>query len=293
MPELVAIDVDQGPAIPRLLMGVWARGDAACVVDRRLNGPARAAALAALRPTRRIVDGDGTEVVESGGEGVERGDALVVTTSGSSATPRAVVLTHDAVAASARATSTRLGVDPTVDMWLCCLPCAHVGGLSVVTRALLTDTPLEVHRTFDADEVARAARRGATLVSLVAATLGDVVEPAAFRTILLGGAAPPRDVPSNAVVTWGMTETGSGVVYDGVPLEGVVVAALDGELYVKGPTLARAYRDGSPTTGTGPDGTTGWLATGDAGSVARGVVEVRGRVAEVINTGGELSLIHI
>jgi O-succinylbenzoic acid--CoA ligase len=89
------------------------------------------------------------------------------------------------------------------------------------------------------------------------------------------------------VATWGLTETGSGVVYDGVPLDGVTVAARDGELFVRGPTTARAYRDGVAIDAVGPDGARGWLATGDAGRVVDGVVEVFGRLAEVINTGGE------
>ena len=38
------------------------------------------------------------------------------------------------------------------------------------------------------------------------------------------GPAPPRDLPPNVVTTYGLTETGSGVVYDGVPLDGVEVA---------------------------------------------------------------------
>ncbi len=65
-------------------------------------------------------------------------------TSGSTGTPKGVVLTHDAIAASARATSSRLAVDPGADHWLACLPLAHVGGLSVVARALVTGTPLTV-----------------------------------------------------------------------------------------------------------------------------------------------------
>ena len=36
------------------------------------------------------------------------------------------------------ATSRAWASSPGADRWLCCLPCAHVGGLSVVTRALLT-----------------------------------------------------------------------------------------------------------------------------------------------------------
>ena len=279
------IDVEQGPGLPGLLERVWSRGDAACVVDPRLSPAARAAQLAALAPTRRI--GEGGETALEGGRGAEAGDALVVATSGSMAAPRAVVLTHGAVAASAVATSTRLAVDAAADRWLCCLPCSHIGGLSVVARALHTGTPLEVQARFDRADAAAAARRGATLVSLVATALHRLEDPLAFRTIVLGGAAVPPAVPANVVATWGLTETGSGVVYDGVPLDGVTVAELDGELYVRGPMLARAYRDGTRLDAVGPDGTGGWLATGDAGLVLDGRVEVFGRIAEVINTGGE------
>ena len=285
MPELVAIDVVQGPALCALLEGIWSHGDAACVLDPRLGAAARAAQLDALAPTRRVTD-EG-EVRCADGRGVEAGDALVVATSGSTAAPRAVILTHDAVAASATATSARLGVDPGTDRWLCCLPCSHIGGLSVVTRALLTGTPLEVQPRFDAAAALTAADRGATLVSLVATALQRLGDPSAFRTIVLGGAAAPRARPDNVVATWGLTETGSGVVYDGVPLDGVVVAAHDGELFVRSPTLARGFRDGGPIDAVGPDGTPGWLATGDAGRVVDGTVEVYGRLADVIVTGAE------
>ena len=289
MPELVAIDVAQGPLLPQLLEDVWERGDAACVLDQRLGASARAAQLDALAPTRHLV-ADGARVLERrvpSGHGTEPGDALVVLTSGSASSPRAVVLTHDAVVASATSTSSRLAVSTADDRWLCCLPCAHIGGLAVVTRALLTGTPLEIHAGFDAARVAASARAGATLTSLVATALSRLDAPVAFRRILLGGAAPPRDVPANVVATWGMTETGSGIVYDGVPLEGVAVAAHDGELYVKGAMLARAYRDGGAIDDVGPDGTRGWLATGDGGTVEGGIVRVHGRLAEMITTGGE------
>ena len=59
-----------------------------------------------------------------------------------------------------------------------------------------------------------------------------------------------------------MTETGSGVVYDGRPLDGVEVRlADDGEIQLRGPMLLRAYRDG-----TDPKDADGWLATGDLGA---------------------------
>src|SRR5579875_3495226 len=93
-----------------------------------------------------------------------------MTTSGSSGEPKGVVLTHDAVAASARATSERLGVDPSRHRWLACLPLCHIGGLSVVTRALVTRTPLEVHDGFDAERVLASSGED-VLVSLVPTAL--------------------------------------------------------------------------------------------------------------------------
>ena len=93
-----------------------------------------------------------------------------------------------------------------------------------------------------------------------------------------------------------MTETGSGVVYDGRPLDGVEIAigtglpgqGAHGELLVRGPMLLRAYRDGSDPRVPGPDGKGGWLPTGDGGRLdADGRLVVDGRLAEVITTGGE------
>ncbi|MDP8955283.1 MAG: fatty acid--CoA ligase family protein, partial [Actinomycetota bacterium] len=196
--------------------------------------------------------------------------------------PRGAVLTHDAVHAAAQATSAALAVDPGRDRWLACLPLAHVGGLSVVTRALATATPLRLLARADPVAVEAEARAGATLVSLVATALART-DTSRFRRVLVGGSAAPSERPANVVATYGMTETGGGVVYDGRPLPGVEVRALDGELQVRGPMLLRAFRDGSD-----PKDDDGWLATGDAGSVAaNGMVRVVGRIAEVIVTGSE------
>jgi O-succinylbenzoic acid--CoA ligase len=92
-----------------------------------------------------------------------------------------------------------------------------------------------------------------------------------------------------------MTETGSGVVYDGVPLDGAEIALAhfedgteEGEILLRAPMLMRCYRDGADGRVTGPDGSRTWFATGDAGSVNDdGTLAVRGRVTEVIVTGGE------
>lgn len=310
MPELVALDLPGGPGFVDALRAVWDTGDAAAPLDPRLPRPARESLLDALRPSR-IVASDGGQHRLTGGQPVEEGDALVVATSGSSGQPKGVVLTHEALLASARATSERLGVDPARHSWLACLPLAHVGGLSVVTRSLLTGTPLTVLPGFDADTVEALGRsKDVTHVSLVTSALSRL-DPSVFTCILLGGSRPPADLPDNVVTTYGMTETGSGVIYDGMPLDDVEVAIAhfgdsdggdgdgrdgrgddgrveEGEILLRAPMLMRCYRDGTTGRVMGPEGTSTWFATGDAGYLnADGTLSITGRIADMITTGGE------
>ena len=140
MNRLVAIDLPGGP-LSSTNCASLGHGRRGVPVDQRLPDDAKRDVCAAMRV----------------GDEVEPGDALVVATSGSTGTPKGVVLTHDAVAASARATSDRLGVADD-DHWLACLPLSHVGGLSVVTRALHTGTRLTVLPGFDAAAVEAVGR---------------------------------------------------------------------------------------------------------------------------------------
>jgi O-succinylbenzoic acid--CoA ligase len=288
VPELVAVLGPPGPGWVEELRRWWDRGDAVLPIDHRLPPPAVTALIDGLRPT--LLVRPNVEPDRLPGRPVEPGDALVLATSGTTASPKGVVLTHAAVAAAAWASSEALAVDPSRDAWLACLPLAHAGGLGVVTRALLTGTPLTVFPGFDAEAIEAVARTGdrSVLVSLVATALRRV-DPDLFRVILLGGDAPPvwpKGRPASVVVTYGLTESGGGCVYDGVPFRHVAVRIVNGEVHVRGPVLARGYRaadDDLPLTG--PDG---WLATGDGGRWADdGTLVVDGRLDEVIVTGGE------
>jgi O-succinylbenzoic acid--CoA ligase len=130
-----------------------------------------------------------------------------------------------------------------------------------------------------------ALDRGATLTSLVPTTLRRLAPDIAdrFRRILLGGQEPPPVLAPNVVTTYGLTETGSGVVYDGRPLDGVEVRIIGGEIQVRGPMLLRSYRNGSD-----PKDAYGWLATGDGGEIgADGRLVVHGRLSGMIISGGE------
>jgi O-succinylbenzoic acid--CoA ligase len=99
---------------------------------------------------------------------------------------------------------------------------------------------------------------------------------------VLGGSRPPDHLPANVVTTYGMTETGSGVVYDGYPLDGVEIRVdSTGEIHVRCPMLMRCYRDGTIPL------VDGWFPTGDLGEVIDGRLVVHGRRGDMIISGGE------
>ena len=276
--ELVCLDMANSQMFVDRLSRAWDNDDAVFPLDQRLPLPARQQILNIVKPTIMATnDGD----VRVDGMPVEPGDAVVVATSGTSGTPKAAVLTMSAVEASARATTEQLNVSLR-DTWLACLPPSHVGGLSVITRSLIMGTSLIAAPSFSPETFIEAAQNGATLVSLVSTAL-QRIDPALYRMIVLGGSRQASQLPPNCVTTYGMTETGSGVVYNGKALRGVELEIRDSIVYVKAPMLLRAYRDGSV-----PLDSNGWFCTNDRGSLSDdGVLQIEGRDGDLIITGGE------
>ncbi len=256
--------------------------------------------------------------------------ALILRTSGSTGVPRDVVLTVGAVLASGVATHARLGGP---GHWVLTLPANHVAGVQVIARAHAAGLGLTAADTgpFTADAfaalAARSARRAGgarryvSLVPtqahriLVAADGGNPRSLAAladFDAVLIGGAAVPaplrerlRAAGVRLVVTYGMTETCGGCVYDGVPLDGVQVRIAAGDrdgadagadapagiVEITGPILAVGYL-GRPeltaATFRTVDGVR-WLHTTDLGFLTTEPtprLRVVGRADDVVVTGG-------
>jgi O-succinylbenzoic acid--CoA ligase len=277
---LIALDFGLGPALEQALRQCIDTDEAFCVLDQRLSARQRAETLEVLGAT--VVREASGDSARHAGRSVDDGIGLVMLTSGSSAAPKAAQLSWPALRASAAITQATLRA-ASAPVWFPCLPANHIGGLAVLLRAILSDATL---LWGEADQLEDGASRGATHVAVVRTQLARH-DLSGFSKVLLGGGRPPSTLAENVVTTWGMTETGSGIVYDGYPLPKVEVAEVGGELIVRSPTLFTSYRHTMRPRVNGPDGRDDWFPTGDAGTFIHGRVSVRGRLDYVITTGGE------
>jgi O-succinylbenzoic acid--CoA ligase len=214
------------------------------------------------------------------GRPMQDGEALVIASSGSTGSPKGIIHTHSSVLAGAQASASRLQLTAS-DHWLVCIPVSHVGGFSVISRAMHTGAALSLHPNFDVTAVRQAAENGATHTSLVATALSRI-DTSLFKTILLGGSSAPANLPNNVITTYGMTETGGGVVYNGEPLSNVEIKIEEGEIYLRCPMLTCGYRNDQTLSLKD-----GWYATGDMGEINNGKLSVHGRKTDMIITGGE------
>jgi O-succinylbenzoic acid--CoA ligase len=277
--RLVALDMPASVEFADHVRNAWDAGDAVFPVDQRLPHAAKDSLVEQFKPSV-LIDKAGSVVNLPGSEPTEKGDALVIATSGSTGSPKGVVHTHQSIRALLTMSQERLRTNQSTH-WLLCLPVSHVAGFSVLARALVFGNPISILPKFDEHEVLTAAKNGATHVSLVPTTLNRI-DPAIFESILLGGAAAPPNLPENVTTTYGMTETFGGIAYNGIPLGGVEIRVRGEQIDVRSPSLFRTYR-GSDTHQASED----WYQTGDNGSFTNHVLQVFGRSDDMIITGGE------
>ena len=218
--------------------------------------------------------------------------ATMMFTSGTTAGPKPVALSYENWLWNAIGSAMALGLDPD-ETWLCPMPLAHVGGLSIQLRSAIYATSVLLHDRFDTDR-ALAALMGeqprVTLVSLVPTMLARLLdaglrEPPSLRRVLLGGGPIAPALLRRAAVagvnvapSYGMTEACSQIATDGFPLLGVQLRiADDEEILVRGRNVS-----------AGALGADGWLHTGDLGRLDDGGrLVIAGRKADTIVSGGE------
>ncbi|MFM8808507.1 MAG: AMP-binding protein [Chthoniobacterales bacterium] len=239
-------------------------------------------------------------------------DHIWIASSGTSGRVKTVALSRAAIEASAAAVNRHLRVGPA-DRWINPLPIFHVGGLGIVARAALSQTPCHSFEKWSPEEfVRRAADCGATLSSLVPTQVHDLVNaqlrcPQNLRAIVVGGGALDESLRVRAaqlgwplLPSYGMTETASQVAtakpgvneFTWLPLLDHVEARVgdDGVLELRGPSLLTGWML------FGPDGSSrwedpkidGWFRTSDRVELRDGKLLFLGRADDLIKIRGEL-----
>jgi O-succinylbenzoic acid--CoA ligase len=285
----VALALPSEQLVPAL-HGCLLLGAVAVPIDLRLPRHERAARQSGTRLVlETLVTGD---AIDDAYDAAPSDIATLMFTSGTTAGPKPVALSYDNWLWNALGSALALGLDPE-ERWLCPMPLAHVGGVSIQLRSAIYATTVVLHDRFETDRALATltdADARVTLVSLVPTMLSRLLdaglrEPPTLRRVLLGGGPIARALLERAAEagvpvspSFGMTETCSQVATDGFALLGSELRiADDGELLVRGRAVA-----------SGALSDDGWLHTGDLGELDdSGRLTIVGRKSDTIVTGGE------
>ncbi len=241
-------------------------------------------------------------------------DALILFTSGSSGTPKGVVHTHASLVYKARESADVHGFTPA-DVVLMPAPLAHVSGLlhGVLVPGATGAKAVLMSKWEPGAALDLIEREGVTwMVGPPTFFVGLMDHPefrpertASLRLISCGGAgvtpafAERARTELGAVVkrAYGSTEAPTitttryddppekMTTTDGRPFGGSEIRVDDrGELWVRGPEVARGYLDPGDTAAAFVDG---WFRTGDLATIDDGWLTITGRLGDRIIRGGE------
>jgi len=281
----------------------WRLGAVAAPIHHQA-GDAEAARMRAAVAPKVLVDLDALPRGAAVHERWTDGDALgaVLFTSGSSGRPKGVLHTQGALAFKARQMRT-VHECTTADCVLMPAPAAHISGLlngitlpGVVPFRTVFMARWEPNVALDLIErehVTFMVGPPTFFVSMMQAPGFTRARVASMRLISSGGAGVSSAFVEQAAAafgarvkrTYGSTEAPT-IITDGSPI-GPVEVRVDAhsELLVRGVEVFPGYLD--PADNEDAFTADGWFRTGDLATITDGVVDITGRLKDVIIRGGE------
>lgn len=247
--------------------------------------------------------------------------ALIMFTSGSTGEPKGVMLSFDNLYHSAMSTDSL--IDQTYhDRWLASLPFYHIGGFSIITRALFAGAEIILPESLKPNDIANSiAKHKPTLASLVPTQLDALIEQMdkpnpEMRTIFLGGGPIDKNLARKAinknwpiVKVYGSTETCSMIAaasFDDLrtnpaigakPMTGNKIVILDiegelleqnkkGEVAIASKSLMKGYYNNDSATKEKFHDE--YYLASDYGYINdEGRLNIEGRIDDIIISGGE------
>jgi O-succinylbenzoic acid--CoA ligase len=240
-------------------------------------------------------------------------------TSGSTSYPKTVPIKRKNVIAAARSSLANIPMKSN-ELWLHILPLHHIGGISILTRALISGSGIYYIPEFSTVEASSILQNNAQVVctSLVPTQLRRLLElkdfetHKSFKAILLGGGpiseelikkSRQRNIP--VITSFGMTETTAQCIAMpfserftgpanscGKPLEGIEMKLIvDNDnassiICLRGDQIFEGYLEASLNTDAFDS--EGWFSTGDYATVDdQGYVQIIMRRSDRIVSGGE------
>lgn len=247
--------------------------------------------------------------------------AVIMFTSGSSGKPKAVELTFSNLIQSAKIGNEYLK-QTEEDRWLASLPFYHIGGFSIIVRALMFGVTIILPTNLKIESIIESIEKcKPTLLSLVSLQVKNLLDKniqanPKMRHILLGGGYIDSSIMKRALnkgwnvsKVYGSTETSSFVtvlspneflrkpesvgkpippneifIYDENKNE--LINNIEGEIVVKSPAVIKGYWNDEVTTNKKLFN--GFYFTGDYGyKDSEGYIYVVNRRSDLIVTGGE------
>jgi O-succinylbenzoic acid--CoA ligase len=246
--------------------------------------------------------------------------ALIIFTSGSTGKPKGVELSFANLVAGAKNANEYLEVKHGKS-WLASLPFYHIGGFSIVIRALLSGSPVIMPASSSAENLCKAIDEyKPAYISLVSTQLKQLLDLncnhlEGISKILLGGGFIDEELIKHAVQRglnlvkgYGSTETASfisalncseGIKLNssGKPVAGNEIKIVDennnelppgaaGEIVIKGKTVAKGYYKNPEAASE--KFRNGYFYSGDIGYLdEEGYLFVQARRTDLIISGGE------